>query len=67
FITLKQQCVPAVHYTVTDATGKIVVQSTPIALNETVEVLKGIDLPAGVYIVELTSNYAKSEYKIVRQ
>ncbi|MFK8045447.1 MAG: discoidin domain-containing protein, partial [Crocinitomicaceae bacterium] len=32
FITLKQQCVPAVHYTVTDATGKIVVQSTPIAL-----------------------------------
>ena len=67
FITLIQQCVPAVHYTVTDALGRVVVQSTPIALNETIDVLKGIDLPAGVYIIELSSNYAKSEYKIVKQ
>lgn len=67
YITLKQQCVPAVHYTVTDAMGRVIVQSTPIALDETVEVLKGKELASGVYIVELTSNYAKSEYKIVRQ
>lgn len=66
YITLNQQCVPAVHYTLTDATGRTIVTSTPIALNETVEILKGKDLSPGVYIVELTSNYAKSEYKIVK-
>lgn len=66
YVTLKQQCVEAVHYTLTDATGRVVVPSAPINLDETIEILKGKEIPAGVYILELRSNYAKSEYKIVK-
>jgi hypothetical protein len=67
FVTMTQQCVPAVHYRLTDASGRTVVPSSPIALNEQVEILNGRKILAGVYILELTSNYAKSEYKIVKQ
>ncbi|MDX1350101.1 MAG: T9SS type A sorting domain-containing protein [Putridiphycobacter sp.] len=67
FVTLTQQCVPAVHYTLTDISGRTIVPSSPISLNEQIEILKGRKIPAGVYILELTSNYAKSEYKIVKQ
>lgn len=67
YITLNEQCVHAVNYNLTDASGRILIQNTPIALNETVEILKGKTLSPGVYIVTLLSNYAKSEYKIVKQ
>ncbi|MFK8037857.1 MAG: T9SS type A sorting domain-containing protein [Crocinitomicaceae bacterium] len=66
-IHLIEQCVPSVHYRLIDENGRVVVPSTPISLDETVEILKGIELAAGVYIVELTSNYAKSEYKVIKQ
>ncbi len=64
-ITLTKQCVNAVHYSLTDASGRVIIKKTPIALNETIEILKGKALASGIYIVELTSNYAKSEYKVV--
>ncbi len=67
FVTLKQQCVPSVYYTLTDVSGRVVVPSSPIMLEETIDILNGTSLPAGVYILELTSNYAKSEYKVIKQ
>lgn len=67
YVHLLEQCVPFVHYRLLDETGRTVVPSTLISLNEIADILEGKALAAGVYIVELTSNYAKSEYKVVKQ
>lgn len=67
YVHLLEQCVPNVHYRLIDETGRVVVPSTLISLNEVVDILKGKKIAAGVYIVELTSNYAKSEYKVIKQ
>lgn len=65
FIELKTQCVNAVHYSLKDVSGRVIIESTPINLDEKVEIIKGLDLANGVYILEFSSNYARTEYKVV--
>ena len=66
FVYLKAQCVHAVHYSLKDATGRVLIENVPIGLGETKEILKGLELASGVYFVVLTSNYASAEYKVVK-
>ncbi len=66
FITLKTQCVHSVNYSLTDATGRVIINNTPIGVGETIEILDGTKLSTGVYFIKLSSNYAATKYKVVK-
>jgi len=65
FVKLTKSCTKKVNYKLLNAVGKIVINTTPIALYETQEIIHGKTLAPGVYYLVLFNDFTSTRYKIV--